>query len=168
MANGNSSVGEDMLKVLRSIDAKLGQLVRQSGAASVDVADDADLDGTYGNPKVNFNPRDWRGDSMKGVRFSECPAEFLDLLAGAFDYFARKAEESGETTTAGKPVAPYKRKDAARARGWAKRIRAGYAVDRSTGELTEGSANAMPASTFDESEWPAEPVTELTDNDIPF
>jgi hypothetical protein len=40
MANGNSSVGEDMLKVLRSIDAKLGQLVRQSGAASVDVADD--------------------------------------------------------------------------------------------------------------------------------
>jgi hypothetical protein len=40
MANGNNSIGEDMLKVLRSIDAKLGQLVRQSGAASVDVADD--------------------------------------------------------------------------------------------------------------------------------
>jgi hypothetical protein len=102
---------------------------------------------------------------MKGARFSECPAEFLDLLAGAFDYFARKAEENDETTTSGKPVAPYKRKDAARARGWAKRIRAGYAVDRSTGELTEagGATNAMPASTFDESEWPAEPVSELTD-----
>jgi hypothetical protein len=66
MGNGNSSIGEDMLKVLRSIDAKLGQLVRQSGAASVDVADDADLDGTYGNPKVNFNPRDWHGESHEG------------------------------------------------------------------------------------------------------
>jgi hypothetical protein len=165
MANGNNSIGEDMLKVLRSIDAKLGQLVRQSGAASVDVADDADLDGTYGNPKVNFNPRDWHGDVMKGARFSECPAEFLDLLAGAFDYFARKAEENDETTTNGKPVAPYKRKDAARARGWAKRIRAGYAVDRSTGELTE-AGGASPG--FDNSEWPAEPATELTDADIPF
>jgi hypothetical protein len=161
------SIGEDMLKVLRSIDAKLGQLVRQSGAASIDVADDQDLDGKYGDPKVNFNPRDWRGDSIKGARYSECPAEFLDLLASALDYFARKADENGETASNGKPKSFYSKKDAARARGWAKRIRAGY-VNTSTGEIVDGSTNTMPASTFDESEWPAEPVSELTDADIHF
>jgi hypothetical protein len=160
MGNGNSSVGEDMLKVLRSIDAKLGQLVRQSGAASVDVADDADLDGTYGNPKVNFNPRDWRGDSMKGLFGSLNARRSSSICWPARSITSRgRRRKAARRLQAGKPVAPYKRKDAARARGWAKRIRAGYAVDRSTGELTEagGASNAMPASTFDESEWPAEP-----------
>jgi hypothetical protein len=32
----------------------------------------------------------------------------------------------------------------------------GY-VNTSTGEIVDGSTNTMPASTFDESEWPAEP-----------
>ena len=53
-----------------------------------------------------------------------CPAEFLDALAEAFDDLAGKADENNETHN-GKPVAPYKRRDAARARGWAARVRAG-------------------------------------------
>jgi hypothetical protein len=44
-------------------------LVRQSGAASVDVADDRISTANTAIRKVNFNPRDWRGDSMKGARF---------------------------------------------------------------------------------------------------
>ncbi len=122
----------DVLAVLRSIDASLKTLVSRSTTAlpattqSGPVAPDADLDGPYGNPPVKFNPRDWTGESCKGLTFSECPAEFLDMLAETFDYFAQKAEEKNEMTTSGKPVAPYKRKDAARARGWARRIRAGY------------------------------------------
>jgi hypothetical protein len=156
MGNGNSSVGEEMLKTLRSIDASLRQLVRHSGASSVDVADDRDLDSQYGNPKVNFNPRDWHGDSFKGCKYSECPANFLDLLASALDYFARKSDETGATTSKGKPKAAYERKDAARARGWAKRIRAGYRVDTSTGELAE-PGDDLGGGGFDESsEWPAE------------
>jgi hypothetical protein len=67
---------------------------------------------------------------------SQCPAEFLDLLAGTFDYFAKQAEKNNETTSAGKPVAPYKRKDAARARGWAARKRNGWkgAADGGSGQ----------------------------------
>lgn len=128
----------DVLTVLKSIDLSLRKLVviaerkaeeRVKAAQNTPgsaVANDADLDGPYGDPPVKFDPRDWTGDSCKGLTFSACPAEFLDMLAETFDYFAQKAEEKNEMTTGGKPVAPYKRKDAARARGWARRIRAGY------------------------------------------
>lgn len=115
---------EDTLALLRSIDASLKVLVAQSRtAATPRIASDRELDGQYGNPPLKFMPRDWSGPSFKGCRFSECPAELLDLVAETFEYFARKAEETGELANNGKPVAPYKRMDAAKARGWAKRRR---------------------------------------------
>lgn len=114
----------ETLRLLASIDASLKQLVRALvTTAPPEIADDRELDSQYGDPEVKFLPRDWTGADMKGRHFSECPPEFLELLAKSFDYFAKKAEESGETTSSGKPVATYKRKDAARARGWAKRNR---------------------------------------------
>src|SRR6185312_5752273 len=104
------------------IDASLKQLVAQQRAtAPKAVADDRDLDSQYGNPVVKFSPRDWTGDRCTGRKMSDCPAPFLDLLAQTLDYFADQAEAKNELTTSGKPVAPYKRKDAARARGWALR-----------------------------------------------
>jgi hypothetical protein len=116
----------ETLNLLRSIDASLKALVAQSRTtAPKTIADDRDLDSQYGDPVVKFMPRDWTGDSYKGRKFSECPANLLDMIAETFDYFAEQAERTNETTTSGKPVAPYKRKDAARARGWAKRVREG-------------------------------------------
>jgi hypothetical protein len=124
----------EALLVLKSIDASLKQLVAiamakrggaSPGPAGGDTASDRELDGQYGNPTVKFDPRDWHGDSYKGAKFSSCPADYLDLLAGAFDYFAEKAERAGEKTDKGKPVAEFKRKDARLARGWAQRVRAG-------------------------------------------
>jgi hypothetical protein len=107
---------------IREGNALLRKLTATTGAAAI--ASDKDLDGKYGDEEVRFNPKDWTGTSMKGKRMSKCPPEFLDLLAETFDYFAGEAEEKNETYN-GKPVAPYKRKSAARARGWAKRIREG-------------------------------------------
>lgn len=140
----------ESLALLKSIDASLKTLVRvlapkgQAGA----VADDRDLDGKYGDPELRFMPRDWTGESYKGLRFSQCPPDLLDLVAQTFDYFADKAEETGETYK-DKPVAPYKRKDAARARGWAARIR--------SGRVQQAAPPAAP-------DWSAPP----TDDDIPF
>lgn len=114
----------EALELLRSIDASLKQLLKLSKArtaAPKAVASDKDLDGKYGNPPVKFNPRDWTGPSFKGRTLSECPPEFLELLAQTFDYFAEKAEQNNERASNGKPVADYKRTDAARARGWAVR-----------------------------------------------
>jgi hypothetical protein len=77
------------------------------------IASDRDLDGPHGDPEVRFDPRDWTGVSCKGRRFSACPSAFLDALADVLDSFA-----SGETD---EKKAKYKRLDAARARGWARR-----------------------------------------------
>lgn len=117
---------DETLALLRSIDASLKTLVAQSRvAAPKGTANDRDLDGKYGDPEVRFEPRDWTGDRCKGRRFSECPAPFLDLLAETLDYFAEQSEAKNELTAKGKPAAPFKRADAARARGWAKRVREG-------------------------------------------
>jgi hypothetical protein len=125
---------DEVIRLLRSIDASLKALVkvaqaRKSAPQGKKVADDRDLDSQWGNPTVFFNPRDWTGPSFRDRRMSECDPDFLEMLAETFDYFADKAEENDERIEGGKangkPVAPYKRKDAARARGWAQRIRDG-------------------------------------------
>lgn len=117
---------DETLALLRSIDASLKQLVRQSAkTAPKEIADDRDLDSQYGDPVLKFSPRDWTGDSYKDCKFSRCPPDLLDMVANTLDYFAEQAEAKGELTSSGKPVGPYKRKDAARARGWAARIRSG-------------------------------------------
>ena len=118
------------IELLRSIDASLKALLAApkppATASAREIASDADLDGKYGNPEVRArDPRDWTGEPMLGRKFSECPAEYLDLVAERLDYFAGQSEATGELASNGKPVAGYKRLDAARARGWAKRKREG-------------------------------------------
>ena len=95
--------------------------VRGTGAASKDVADDADLDGEWGNPKVRRNPPLWHGQDCAGMSYSDCPPDFLDTLADFLDWCARESDKKNELANNGKPRAPYLRKDAARARGWALR-----------------------------------------------
>lgn len=125
MATEPQTTGEIMIALLKSIDASLKVLATAVRAkATKSVATARDLDGRYGNPKVRLKVRDWTGPDMKGRLFSECPAEFLDLLAETFDWLGDKEEREG-TTYNDKPTAPYKRQDAARARGWAQRIRSG-------------------------------------------
>lgn len=129
---------DETIGLLRSIDASLKELVSMLKASKPKpVASDRDLDGRYGDPVVKFMPRDWTGPSFTGAKMSECPAPLLDLLAETFDYFARKAEENGDVTNAGKPVATYKRLDAARARGWAARVRAGRTQPAASGQAGE-------------------------------
>ena len=122
----------ETLALLRSIDASLKSLVARQVPAQASppspaaVASDRDLDGPYGDPVIKAkDPRDWTGPTMAGRKFSECPAEYLELLAERYDYFAAKADETNEVAANGKPKSHYSRLDAARARGWAARIRAG-------------------------------------------
>ena len=132
-------VTEDTLAVLKSIDLSLRTLVviaqekpanphagPSAPAPRQTVASDTDLDGQYGNPIVKAkDPRDWTGEPMLGKRFSECPPEYLELVAERLDYFAERDEATNELASNGRPKAYYSRLDAARARGWAKRIREG-------------------------------------------
>lgn len=99
------------------------------------VASDYDLDSEYGDPAVRKNPSRWTGADYAGCKMSECPAEYLDAVASLFDWMADKDDEAGRngetylSKKTGQPVAKsgaFKRKDAARARGWAKRKRDGW------------------------------------------
>lgn len=169
----------DVLLVLQSIDRSLKQLVSMmarpsssnastGGRPAREIASDRDLDSPHGDPEVKFNksPRDWAGANMKGRRFSECPPDYLDQLADLFDYLAEQAEEKNEVSpTSGKPTAPYKRKDAARARGWASRIRSGRHTQRQEPAMASGWAPADAADTWGASSGAAEPPS---DDDIPF
>ena len=126
------SNSDRVLELLASIDVSLKQLLARAStgaSASGPVANDRDLDSQYGNPEVRMkDPRDWSGPTMRGRKFSECPPDYLDMIADRFDYFASKADEAGEKLENGQPASKYKRVDAARARGWAKRIREGRHV----------------------------------------
>lgn len=136
----------EAIDLLRSIDNSLKALIaavqpllmQVRAAQPKPVASDRDLDGRYGDPVLKFTPRDWTGAPFKGRPFSECPPDLLDLVAQTFDYFATQAEQKNERANNGKPVADYKRADAARARGWARRIRDGRHVQR-TAVATTGA-----------------------------
>jgi hypothetical protein len=123
------SASEETLALLRRIaasnDAILAALQSGASGGAGAVASDRDLDGKYGDPEVRMRVKDWSGPDMKGRKYSKCPAEFLELLAGTLEWAAGKADENHEKTDSGKPVSQYRRADAARARGWAARIRAG-------------------------------------------
>lgn len=89
------------------------------------VATDYDLDCEWGNEDIRKDIKEkyWAGESQIGRRMSECPAEFLDGYARYKDASAHMNEKSGDADRA--KYIGYDRKSAARARGWAARIRAG-------------------------------------------
>ena len=158
---------QEAIDLLTSIDRTLkilvglvSPLVQQAKAAAPkSVASDRDLDSKYGDPLLKFQPRDWAGPSFKGRPFSACPPDLLEMVAETLDYFAGQAEAKNELTNTGKPVAPYKRADAARARGWAKRIREGRAPGPRADEAPSG-VQSVPSG------WTAE--GSFADDDIPF
>ena len=147
---------DQMHAVFLSIDASLKLLVAHFGAekqaaqpaagrAVPRIAPDSELDGPRGNPKIRARPpRDWTGsEDFIGLNFSDCPPEYLDLLAERFDYF-NEAETDAKKRG-------YNANDAARARGWSQRKRNGW------------TAPAQEPAAF-----PSDAPAPMTDEDIAF
>ena len=111
--------GEEILKALARIETKLDQVLA-GGGKSLAIADDADLDGQYGDPEVKFSPKKWTGDNFKGSHYSACAPDFLDAYAEALQWSSEHPKEGREK------YAQYDARDAARARGWARRMRSGW------------------------------------------
>lgn len=165
MADEKKASAQDVIDTLRSIDNRLKALMDHFGAGwkpqgesqtvrgeyvAPRVASDRDLDSQYGDPEVKAkDPRDWTGPPMKGNHFSQCPPEYLDLLADRLDFFLSKNEddlaseeniriaaikanddEAIATALANidklKKNLKYNRLDTSRARGWAARKRNGW------------------------------------------
>jgi hypothetical protein len=119
------AAGEQILQVLARIEAKLDQLLAQPAApvTGQSVADDADLDSQWGDEEVKDPPR-WKGASHSGKRMSGCTPEFLDVYADFKDWCASRDEKINDPKK--QKNAGYDRRRAAKARGWARRIRAGW------------------------------------------
>lgn len=123
------AAGEQILQVLARVEAKLDQLLQTrtqaapttaSGGAA---ASDSELDGQWGDEEVKDPPR-WKGESHSGKRMSRCSPEFLDEYANFKDWCAGRDEQLPDEKK--KKDARYNRGRAAKARGWARRIRAGW------------------------------------------
>lgn len=105
--------------------------------ASAGPAQPVDLDSEYGNPVMKKDPPRWKGESCVGKKFSECPPDYLENLAGLREWQAEK----NEADPAKAKFAGNDRKDAARARGWAARLRASPLA----GSRASARANAQQA-----------------------
>lgn len=123
MTTMTTSEIHDMMRRLEQKLDEVHKLLRAMPTPTVEykqlTSDDADLDSKYGNPKVKFMAKNWKGQDVTGWSFSDCPPEYLDMHAHMLDYFAKKDSANPEKAK----DAIWRAKDAARARGWAERLR---------------------------------------------
>lgn len=74
--------------------------------------------GAAGDFIVRKDPPRWEGPSYVGHRLSDCPPDYLETWASFRDWQASRDAARG--TAEGDRKAAHARKDAARARGWAR------------------------------------------------
>jgi hypothetical protein len=132
----------ETLRELRQINATLtaiaGTLLdmadKFNGHTVKPAVNDSACNGPHGDPIIKAkDPRDWSGPPMNGKHFSECPPEYLDLMASRYDYFATKDEDATKQR--------YAKLDASRARAWAARLRSGWTPAPSAPEVQEHEVN---------------------------
>jgi hypothetical protein len=126
---------DKLLEMMTAIQTQLA--ARPAGTAKTgrweqggSTADDALLDGKYGQPKVfKTEPRDWEGPSYVGVAANEVPPEYGRMYADMMDVFGDMAKRDSKVDKNGKPLAWRKYQEAAIFRGWAKRNEAKPAAE---------------------------------------
>jgi hypothetical protein len=183
----NAAQYEEMLSLLNDIAARLDRLeqrlgpdgaaqaspsggvdrLNDSGPSEGTAAEARDLEGPYGNPEIRRDPPRWTGQSYVGCRFSEASAEYLETLAGFLDWKARESDKKDERVKGGALKSKFIRLDAARARGWRKRIlEGGHKRPASTGQ---GASFGKPSQTPTPGPAAARDNVEMDyDADMPF
>ena len=98
------------------------------------IAEDTDLDSEWGDPEVYKDPPRWTGESFAGQPLSKCSPEFLEVYASFKEWQGDRDNEDGNQKN-GRYTAKYRYIDAARARGWAKRLRSRNGANSLAGGL---------------------------------
>jgi hypothetical protein len=131
-----------LMRALTELRARVDAL---EAATGLYVSEEELDDPRHGNPVAKFSPRKWRGPDHKGKQFSKCDPAFLDAYAEALSWMADHPQDGKEK------YAAFNRKDAARARSWGKRLRAGWRPE----PVTVGEFPGDPAPTFEAPEFDA-------------
>lgn len=113
----------------KSLEERVAAL--EAAVEALKPVDVGDINSEWNNFVVRRSPKNWLasgGTDYEGRRLSETTPEFCDALASFLDWRATKEAEEGKTyvkkaTGEALPVAPLTRKDAARAKAWARRLR---------------------------------------------
>ena len=135
---------------------ELGGTVDASGIGG-QIATDRDLDSQWGDEVIKKIAKNWKGESFVNRRMSECSIEFLEYFADHNEWAAgeddEKAAGNGPDSEKYAKYARYGRTRAARARGWAKRLRDGWTPPvRNDSPPPMGSS---PSGGFDDSAPPS-------------
>jgi hypothetical protein len=158
----------DYTTILRMVTELRARVDALESASGLYVSDEDLDDPRYGDPTIKFTPRKYRGPDCKGKQFSKADPAFLDAYADALAWMADHPQPEKEK------YAAYNRRDAARARSWAKRLRTGWQPEPSSmvGEFPGDPTPAFEAPAFVEPEpfdTPSfDPGPPPTDEDIPF
>ena len=107
---------------ISNIEARIASLQTAPRAAAGPGAKpiEANIDDPkWGDPEIRYVPKKWDGPSYLGERMSACSVEFLRFLAGELESSAAWKEGQGDETKA--KYAIMDRRDAAKARAWARR-----------------------------------------------
>lgn len=129
-----------------------------ASATGGNAAPDRDLDSQWGDEQIKKDPPRWKkagGASYEGSHMSECDPEFLDVLAEFKEWTAgqndEKAHGNGPDGAKFAKYAGYDRKSAARARGWAARLRSGWTAPARDDTPPSGGfdGGAAPSGGFD-------------------
>lgn len=122
----------EIIAMLARIEGKLDRLLSAPTGAR-----------PHNDPAVRKDPKGWDGPSFEGRAMSECPPDYLEKLAGLFDWMAAKDDEAGakgETNAKGYPKSgKWKREDAQLCREWA-----AYARTKKAAPQQADDSDAIP------------------------
>lgn len=156
---------------MTSIDERLAATERRLATVEsiLESLRPVDLSDKYADFTVRRSPPQWLssgGEDYTGQPISTTTPEFCEAIASFLDWTAQKDEEKNHSyvNNAGKTVfpAPYARKDAARARAWAAKLRAAPRRTAVTASSHRRQAPATPAQPSFPSEY------EDGNDEIPF
>ncbi len=134
------------------LDVMLAQLNEILDRLPPAVASPQQIRGKYGDPKINFDPKVWKGPSFKGSTASQASSEFLEVYAETLEYMAGHPKADSDPKFIG-----YNRRDAKLCRRWAIEMRSGKA----------SPPKRDPENLFADEPGP-EPSPSRVDDEIPF
>ncbi len=96
------------------LDVILGILTKiQEHLFKDTVAAKSEIDGPYGDPKIGFSPKIWKGKDYKGATASLCPVDFLEVYAEALEWSAANPQPGKDPK-----FVEYNKRDARKVRRW--------------------------------------------------